>query len=162
MPLLETARKYAFAATAEIAALLAHWLLALYELLRWRAHELTATANFNFNFNVHFNFTLQLPPPLNYNPQVDQPGDTKLLLAELSSLADPRLAFLKGHIDLARLGITGHSAGGFATGTLSKGRSPSCPPDATVRCACCYGCSVAGSVHSAASRRAARGLQVSK
>lgn len=50
----------------------------------------------------------------------DQDGDTKLILEELEKLTHPSLTFLKGHIDMTRLGITGHSAGGYATGGLSR------------------------------------------
>jgi hypothetical protein len=52
--------------------------------------------------------------------KTDQEGDTKLIIEELTKLTHPALTFLKGHIDMTRLGITGHSAGGFATGLLSR------------------------------------------
>ena len=58
---------------------------------------------------------LELKP----TPKTDQVGDTKLLIGELTTLQDERLAFLRGHINMSLLGITGHSAGGFATGDLS-------------------------------------------
>lgn len=51
--------------------------------------------------------------------KTDQEGDTKLILEELERLTHPSLAFLKGHIDMTRVGITGHSAGGYTTGQLS-------------------------------------------
>lgn len=53
-------------------------------------------------------------------PKPDEASDTVLLLDELKSLTHPNLAFLAGHIDLSQLGITGHSQGGVATGSLSK------------------------------------------
>jgi len=52
--------------------------------------------------------------------KTDQEGDTKLIIGELEKLTHPSLTFLKGHIDMTRVGITGHSAGGFATGQLSS------------------------------------------
>jgi hypothetical protein len=58
---------------------------------------------------------LELKP----TPKTDQVGDTKLLIEELTTLKDERLAFLRGKINITNLGITGHSAGGFATGDLS-------------------------------------------
>jgi hypothetical protein len=58
---------------------------------------------------------LELKP----TPKTDQVGDTKLLISELTSLKDDRLSFLRGKINMTNLGITGHSAGGFATGDLS-------------------------------------------
>jgi len=53
-------------------------------------------------------------------PIGDEPGDSKLLLEEFTTLADDRLSFLRGRINITNLGITGHSLGGSATGTLSK------------------------------------------
>lgn len=55
---------------------------------------------------------LIIPPP------TDQPGDTRLMLKELESMADPRLEFLKGHLDLGHVGVAGHSAGGGAVSGL--------------------------------------------
>jgi len=49
----------------------------------------------------------------------DQEGDTRLIIEELKKLTHPSLAFLKGSIDMTRVGITGHSAGGYASGQLS-------------------------------------------
>lgn len=51
--------------------------------------------------------------------KTDQEGDTLLIIDELKKLTHPSLTFLKGHIDMTRVGITGHSAGGFASGKLS-------------------------------------------
>lgn len=51
-------------------------------------------------------------------PNVDQAGDTKLLIAELQSLSDPRLAFLRGRIDIEKLAIIGHSAGAGALSSI--------------------------------------------
>eukprot|EP01065_Artemidia_motanka_P035274 TRINITY_DN43187_c0_g1_i1.p2 TRINITY_DN43187_c0_g1~~TRINITY_DN43187_c0_g1_i1.p2 ORF type:complete len:386 (+),score=119.62 TRINITY_DN43187_c0_g1_i1:55-1212(+) len=51
-------------------------------------------------------------------PAIDQPGDTRLMFKELQTLADPRLDWLKGHIDMARVGVAGHSAGGGAVSGL--------------------------------------------
>eukprot|EP01062_Namystynia_karyoxenos_P083842 TRINITY_DN9740_c0_g2_i1.p1 TRINITY_DN9740_c0_g2~~TRINITY_DN9740_c0_g2_i1.p1 ORF type:complete len:427 (+),score=150.32 TRINITY_DN9740_c0_g2_i1:96-1283(+) len=55
---------------------------------------------------------LIIPPP------TDQPGDTRLMHGELLSMADPRLAWLKGHIDASNVGVMGHSAGGMAVARL--------------------------------------------
>jgi len=46
-------------------------------------------------------------------PQSDQAGDAKKMLAALATPTGD-LAFLAGHIDLVRLGMAGHSAGGGA------------------------------------------------
>eukprot|EP01062_Namystynia_karyoxenos_P070932 TRINITY_DN66337_c0_g1_i1.p1 TRINITY_DN66337_c0_g1~~TRINITY_DN66337_c0_g1_i1.p1 ORF type:complete len:391 (+),score=107.26 TRINITY_DN66337_c0_g1_i1:84-1256(+) len=51
-------------------------------------------------------------------PMVDQPGDTRLMHSELLSMADPRLAWLKGHIDASNVAVVGHSAGGMAVSHL--------------------------------------------
>jgi len=45
---------------------------------------------------------------------VDQEGDARLILDELRSLADPQLSFLRGHMDISRISLSGHSAGGGA------------------------------------------------
>ena len=58
-------------------------------------------------------------------PKTDQVGDTELILHELERAArgegesEQLATLLKDRIDLDRLGITGHSAGGYATGELS-------------------------------------------
>lgn len=53
-------------------------------------------------------------------PPTDQAGDTVKILYELTSMKHPDLQFLKGFINITNLGITGHSAGGGASGSLSK------------------------------------------
>ena len=47
-------------------------------------------------------------------PKVDQAGDVRKLLAALAAPAGDA-AFLAGHLDAARLAVSGHSAGGGAT-----------------------------------------------
>jgi hypothetical protein len=57
--------------------------------------------------------------PLNYLKSRQQ-SDTQLIIDELMMLSHPDISFLKGHIDMQLLGITGHSMGGVATGGLSS------------------------------------------
>lgn len=52
--------------------------------------------------------------PLRPPPKTDQPGDTRLLMAELKSLSDSRFAFLRSHIDYNKSALIGHSAGAMA------------------------------------------------
>ena len=52
-------------------------------------------------------------------PKTDQVGDTRLLMAELQSLADPRLHFLRNHVNLSQVALIGHSAGALALEHLS-------------------------------------------
>jgi predicted dienelactone hydrolase len=56
--------------------------------------------------------------PLQPNPKSDQAGDSRLLLAELTSLTDPRLASLKGRVDTNKIAAIGHSAGAEAIARL--------------------------------------------
>ncbi|MEJ7729796.1 MAG: hypothetical protein WKG00_11310 [Polyangiaceae bacterium] len=49
----------------------------------------------------------------------DQPADTAVLLEALASPAGD-LSFLEGALDLSRVGITGHSAGGMALSSLGS------------------------------------------
>lgn len=47
-------------------------------------------------------------------PNTNQAGDARLIHQELTTLRDPRLRFLDGFIDIAQLGMGGHSAGAGA------------------------------------------------
>eukprot|EP01062_Namystynia_karyoxenos_P083844 TRINITY_DN9740_c0_g2_i3.p2 TRINITY_DN9740_c0_g2~~TRINITY_DN9740_c0_g2_i3.p2 ORF type:complete len:423 (+),score=152.24 TRINITY_DN9740_c0_g2_i3:96-1271(+) len=51
-------------------------------------------------------------------PRTDQPGDTRLMHGELLSMADPRLAWLKGHVNATNVAVAGHSAGAMAVDHL--------------------------------------------
>jgi len=48
-------------------------------------------------------------------PSVDQVNDTQAILSQLRNLTNPDLFFLKASMDLTRITVIGHSAGGAAT-----------------------------------------------
>ena len=53
--------------------------------------------------------------------KADQKGDTQKLIREVNTLsASSPLAFLRGHIDANRIGLSGHSAGGVAVNALGS------------------------------------------
>jgi hypothetical protein len=52
--------------------------------------------------------------PAKPGPKTDQTGDTRLILGALKNLTDSRLAFLKMHMDLDKIAVSGHSAGAEA------------------------------------------------
>ena len=56
---------------------------------------------------------LYLGDALDFNLSNDLPGDTKKILSALGAPSGD-LAFLKDHIDLTHMGLSGHSAGGKA------------------------------------------------
>lgn len=62
---------------------------------------------------------LLLESELHKVPRVDQVGDTRLLAAELDTLADPELQFLRGRVNMSRRALIGHSAGALALMHLS-------------------------------------------
>ncbi len=51
--------------------------------------------------------------------RADQQGDTKKIISAVKS-ATGSLAFLKGKVDTTRIGLAGHSAGGFAVAKLNN------------------------------------------
>jgi len=62
---------------------------------------------------------LYLGDALSFNLTNDLPADVQTVLDGLAALP-PELTFLEGHLDLGRLGLSGHSAGGGAVGGLGS------------------------------------------
>ena len=89
----------------------------------WRsasAHQLTHMASRGFVVLAadHPGITLYDLMRLGNGQEIDQEGDARRMIAELETLVDPQLQFLNNSITIARLAISGHSAGGGAASNL--------------------------------------------
>lgn len=89
----------------------------------WRtasAHQLTHFASRGFVVLSADHPGINLKDMLSFRfSGVDQEGDARLMLQALATMEEPDLAFLKGHVDLQRIALSGHSAGGGAVGGMA-------------------------------------------